>query len=438
MGSIMHTPSTAVAIAGIIGMILVCLSALMAASEIAFFSIGHGEMAALREGTERADVRITALLDHPKYLLTTILIVNNILNIGVIIISYFIITGIFDFHDIDLGYITLRKEVFEFMLNVVVVTFFLVLFGEAIPKVYATHNKIKIARAVSGLFVLLTKLLYPINLILVRSTSGIERRFKRRNAEMDIAEINKAIEITTVDDHESRNDANMLKGIVHFGHLTVRQIMRQRMEVAAADIDWSYEELLRYVREMGYSRLPVYKENIDHISGVLYVKDLLEHLNQDDSYGWQKLVRDALYVPETKKIDDMLREFQESRKHLAIVVDEFGGTSGIITLEDIVEEVIGDIKDEFDESSDSNIRKLDESTYIVEGAMPIEDFARAIGTDVTTFDKVREDAETVGGLLLQLRGRIPKPGDEILHAPYQFRVLSIKHNRIEKVKLDIL
>jgi gliding motility-associated protein GldE len=408
----------------------------MAASEIAFFSITNVERDELRESDEEADQRLVKLLDRPRYLLSTILIGNNVVNIGVIVLSYFLITAIFNFRDVEMGPFVLPKSAFDFLVNVVVVTFFLVLFGEAIPKVYAAHNKINIARSVSGFFVLLNRIFYPINYVLVSSTSIIEKRIKRHNAEIDIEEINKAIEIT-VENKSSGNDVKMLKGIVHFGNLTVKQIMRQRMEVAAADIEWDYERLLNYVREVGYSRIPVYKDNIDQIEGVLYIKDLLEHINQSSTFGWQKLIREALHAPETKKIDDMLREFQESRKHLAVVVDEFGGTSGIVTLEDIVEEVIGDIKDEFDESTESNIRKVNDYTYIIEGATPLVDFAKAINRQADHFDEIREDAETVAGLLLELKGRIPKSGDEIKHQDLTFRVLSVKNYRIEKVKLEI-
>lgn len=429
-------PSTGVFISGLIGFVLVFCSGLMSGSEIAFFSITNVERDELRESEEPADKRVIKLLERPRYLLSTILISNNVVNIGVIIISYFIITSVFNFHDVTISTFTIPKSAFDFLVNVLIVTFFLVLFGEAIPKVYASHNKMGIARAMASVFIFLNRVYYPLNYVLVSSTSVIERRIKRHNAEMDIEEINKAIEIT-VEDKESGNEVKMLKGIVHFGNLTVKQVMRQRMEVAAADIAWDYEELLNYVREVGYSRIPVYSENIDQIQGVLYVKDLLEHINQSKDFGWQKLIRDPLHAPETKKIDDMLREFQETRKHLAIVVDEFGGTSGIVTLEDIVEEVIGDIKDEFDESTDSNIKKLNDGSYIVEGTTPLNDFTKALNLMSDHFDEVREDAETVAGLILELYGRIPKGGDVITYEQFTFRVLSIKNNRIEKVKLEI-
>jgi len=417
-------------------LVLIGCSAVMAASEIAFFSITAAELGELKESEEDADLRLAKLLERPRYLLSTILIINNLVNIGVIVISYFIITTVFNFQDINVGSFVIPKGFFDFLINIFVVTFFLVLFGEAIPKVYATHNKLVIAKRVSGLFNFMNKLLKPINYLLVNSTVVIEKRIKRHNAEIDIDEINKAIDIT-VDNKESKNDVKMLKGIVHFGNITVRQVMRQRMDVAAADVEWNFEQLIGYVKENGYSRLPVYKESIDNIQGVLYIKDLLEHLYQKSDFGWQKLIREALHTPETKKIDDLLREFQATRKHLAVVVDEFGGTSGIVTLEDIVEEVIGEIKDESDESSDFQLRKNPDGSYILEGVMQLGDFARSMNLSNDYFEEAKGDSETVGGLMMELFGRIPKVGEEIALANFQFKVLSFSNNRIGKVKLKV-
>ncbi|MFN8277240.1 MAG: gliding motility-associated protein GldE [Chitinophagales bacterium] len=433
--SLMNMPTPGVWMAILVMAMLIGLSAFMAASEIAFFSITQGEKITLRESDDAADQRLFRLLEKPRYLLSTILIGNNIVNIGVIIISYFIITGIFNFQDVPVGGLVIPKSAFDFLINVIIVTFFLVLFGEAIPKVYATHNKMRIALSVAGFFAVLNRLFSPINFILVGSTSLIEKKIKKYNAEIDVDEINKAIDIT-VQNKESRNDANMLKGIVHFGNLTVKQVMRPRMDVAAADIDWNFEELVKYVRETGYSRLPVYRGDMDHIEGVLYVKDLLEHLEKNKDFHWQQLIRESLHTPETKRIDDMLRDFQESRKHLAVVVDEFGGTQGIITLEDIVEEVVGDIKDEFDEHTDANIRALPDGSWLVEGACPVDDFFRALEISEENFETLRGDAETVAGLLLEIKGRFPKAGETVKQQNLTFKILSLRNNRIDKIKVE--
>ena len=434
--NIFNAPSTGVLFACLVIVLLVACSALMAASEIAFFSISNAEREELRESDDDQDKRLVKLLDRPRYLLSTILIANNLVNIGVIVTFYYVITSTFVFRDFSLGSFTIPKELFDFLMNVIVVTFVLVLFGEAIPKVYATHNKMSMARRMAAFFTGLNRLFSPINFVLVGSTAVIEKRIKRHNAEMDIEEINKAIDIT-VDDGDTKNDIKMLKGIVHFGNITVKQVMRPRMEVAAANWEWTFKELLAYVNEVGYSRLPVFKEDIDHIEGVLYIKDLLQHIHQDENFGWQSLVREAVHAPENKKIDDMLREFQESRKHLAIVVDEFGGTSGIITLEDIVEEVIGDIKDEFDESADANYKKINDTTFIFEGSTPLVDFCKVIQSPADRFEEIKGDAETVAGLVLELKGKIPKAGEEVNCEDIVFRILSLKSNRIEKVKVTL-
>lgn len=429
-----NMPGTPFFVANFIILILLVCSGLMSASEVAFFSLTKPEVDELRESEEPADQRIANLLDKPRYLLTTILVVNNLVNIGVVITSYFVTKLAFNFQDLILGSIIVPSYALEFTWNVLVVTFFLVLFGEATPKVFATYNKIKIARMMSSIFVWLNRVLYPLNFALVSSTGIIEKRLKRYNSEIDIQEINKAIEIT-VEKKESKQDAKLLKGIVHFGNITVKQIMRPRTEVAAVDTDLKFSELMSFVRENGYSRYPVFKETLDTVVGVLNVKDLLEHLNATDSFEWQKLIRSPFYVPETKMIDDLLRDIQQNRSHLAVVVDEYGGTSGIVTLEDVLEEVVGDIKDEFDENTDSDFRKLDDRNFLFEGKTALVDVCRLMEIDTDTFEEAKGESETLAGLLLEAKGRIPKNGEEVRLLNYKFTILSVNHFRIEKVKV---
>ncbi len=286
----------------------------------------------------------------------------------------------------------------------------------------------------SGVFNLLIKFMQPVNYVLVGGTQFLERRLKKYNAEIDIEEINKAIEIT-VEKKESKQDAKLLKGIVHFGNITVKQIMRPRSEMISLDYSFNFTELMDFVREHGYSRYPVFKENPDNMVGVLNIKDLIEHLNQDETFGWQSLVREPFFVPETKKIDDLLREIQQNRKHLAIVADEYGGTAGIITLEDIVEEVVGDITDEFDEATETGFKKLDERNFLFNGNTPLVDVCRLMEISLDTFDELRGEAETVAGLLLEIVGRIPKNGEEMKILNYKITVVSVLNNRIEKVKI---
>lgn len=431
---VFHTPTTSVWWSFLAILLLISSSAIISASEVAFFSITEAEREDLEESEDTSDNKLANLLVKPKYLLSTILVTNNLVNIGVIVISYFIITKTVTFEDIQMGPIVLPSAVFDFLVNIVIVTFFLVLFGEALPKVYATHNKLSYARWVTPMFSVLSSILAPVNYLLVNSTALIEKRIKRHNAEIDIEEINRAIDIT-VDNKESQNDVRMLKGIVHFGNITVRQIMRPRREVMAADASWDFVTLMDFVKENNYSRLPVFEESIDNVLGVLYIKDLLEHLHQKADFGWQKLVRETLHTPENKKIDDLLREFQATRKHLAVVVDEYGGTSGIVTMEDVVEEVIGDIKDEYDEGFESSIRKNVDGSMIVDGVMPLGELARALGYNPDYFEEVKGDAETLAGLLLERFGKIPRNGDEITFEDFTYKVLAFKSNRIEKVKM---
>lgn len=432
--SLINAPGSSVFIANFVILILIACSGLMSASEVAFFSLTNPEVDELRESENPADARIVALLDKPRYLLSTILVANNMVNIGVVITSYFVTKQMFNFQDIAIGPVLISSYVIEFLWNVVIVTFFLVLFGEATPKVFATYNKLNIARFVSPVFILLNRILYPINYLLVGSTQVLEKRLKKHNAEIDIDEINKAIEIT-VEKKESTQDARLLKGIVHFGNIAVKQVMRPRTEVAALDSELNFKEVMDFVKENGYSRYPVYQENLDTITGVLNVKDLLEHLNQNETFGWQSLVRKPFFVPETKMIDDLLREIQENRNHLAIVVDEYGGTSGIITLEDIVEEVVGDIKDEFDESTDGEYKKLDDKNFLFEGKILLVDMCRVMDVSTDTFEDVRGEAETLAGLILELKGKIPRGGEDVRALNYRFLVISVKNNRIEKVRV---
>jgi putative hemolysin len=430
--------STGLLFANLIILLLITFSACMSASEIAFFSLSKPELERMRESEDTRENRVAELLDKPRYLLSSILVTNNLVNIGVVVTAYFVTRGIFDL--IGLGdkvrifNFEVSRYIIEFVWNVLVVTFFLVLFGEAMPKVFATQNKKKVARFMSGFFVLLNKIYFPLNFVLISSTQVLEKRLKTYNAEIDIEEINKAIEIT-VEKKESKQDAKLLKGIVHFGNIQVKQVMRPRTEVAAIGNDLNFKELMEFAKEMGYSRFPVYEENLDKVIGVLNIKDLLAHLNENEKFEWQQLIREPFFVPETKKIDDLLREIQQNRKHLAVVVDEFGGTSGIITLEDIVEEVVGDIKDEFDEATEVEFRKIDSKNFLFDGKVSLITVCRQLEISEDFFDQKKAEAETLGGLILEIAHRIPRNGEEFRYSGYKFTVVSVSNNRIEKVKV---
>lgn len=432
--SLLNPPTTAVFIANFAILILILLSAATSASEIAFFSLSNAEIDTLRESEDKIDNRTAELLERPRYLLSTILISNNLVNMGAIITAYFVTRQMFNFHAVTIFNFTVPGFVLELAWNVLVISFFLVLFGEATPKVYATHNKLKIARFMSGTFALLIRFFNPVNLVLVNSMMFLEKRLKRYNDDIDIEEINKAIEIT-VEQKESKQDAKLLKGIVHFGNIMVKQVMRPRAEMAVINKDVKFKELMSSITETGYSRYPVYEETPDNIVGVLNIKDLIEHLNQKESFGWQGMVREPFFVPETKRIDDLLREMQQNRKHLAVVVDEYGATCGLITLEDILEEVVGDITDEFDDAADNGFKKLDERNFLFDGKTQLVDACRLMEIDPTTFEEIGVEVETLAGLVLEIAGRIPKNGEEVKSGNYRFTIISVLNNRIEKVKI---
>ncbi|MCS6818941.1 MAG: gliding motility-associated protein GldE, partial [Chitinophagales bacterium] len=383
-------------------LVLLFCSAMMSASEVAFFSLTAPELDNMRESDDKLDRKIFSLLEQPRSLLSTILITNNLVNIGIVVLSYYITKRMLNFSDLVLNSFFVPGYVLEFIFNVVLVTFVIVLFGEATPKVYATQYKFAIARLMAPIFSVLVKIYTPVNWLLVGSTRVLEKRLKKRNTEIDIEEINKAIEITVEQENTTgaKEDAKMLKGVVQLGNITVKQVMRPRMEIAAIDESLSFKELLEEVKEKGYSRMPVFKDSIDNITGVLYIKDLLEHLDKDENFAWQQLVREPLFVPENKRIDDLLREIQRSRRHLAIVVDEFGGTKGIVTLEDIVEEVVGDIKDEFDEvENDKCVRKIADGLFVASGRCLIDEVAAAMELPEDFFDEVKGESETISGLI---------------------------------------
>lgn len=434
LDAFINMPDSSVFFANLIIFFLIGISALMSASEIAFFSLTQVELDNLRESDNSTDNRVAKLLDRPRNLLSTILVINNLANVGIIITSYFVTKKMFNFFDIQVGPIVFPGVALEFIWNIVLVTFFLVLFGEATPKIYATHNKLKISRLMSGVMLLAVNFFKPINFLLIAAAKFWEKRLKKYKTEIAIEEINKAIEIT-VENKESKQDANLLKGIVHFGNIMVKQIMRPRTEMISLDSEMNFKELILSILESGYSRYPVYKDNPDNIMGVLNIKDILEHLNQDEHFGWQNHIREPFFVPETKKIDDLLREMQGNRKHLAVVVDEFGGTSGMITLEDILEEVVGDISDEFDDANESGFKKLDDKNYLFDGKTQLVDVTRLMELENDAFSEVGNDAETLAGLVLEIAGKIPRGGEDFRYAGYKFTIITVNNNRIEKVKV---
>jgi putative hemolysin len=411
-----------------LAILLFIISFLVAGSEVAFFSLTFKDINLLKTKQQPAYRRIVNLLEHPKTLLASMLIANSFVNIGIILISNLLIddwiTGL------NFNFLTV------FLIKVVAVTILLVLFAEVLPKIWATHHKVWFAATASLIVEIFTSIFYRFSKRMVRWSDGIEKKFSSDNtAAMDSSHLDYAIDL--LPDHEATvEEKQILKGIRKFGDTTVKQIMRTRLDVSGIDINSSFVNTIKKVEELHYSRLPVYKNNLDEVVGMLHTKDLLPHLNEADNFDWHKLMRQPYFVHEQKLIEDLLQEFRNRRNHFAVVVDEFGGTSGIVTLEDIMEEIIGDIKDEFDDEESVN-KKIDDFTYIFEGKTMINDVCKAMGLPVDTFDNVRDDSDSLAGLVLEIAGEFPQVNEEVVSGDFTFIPLEINKNRIDKVKVVI-
>lgn len=412
--------------AGIIVLFVLC-SAIVSSSENAFFSLGKVQIEEMTEDESRTAQCAGYLLSHPKHLLATILISNTFINIAIVMVATVMMEVLFDFS---------THHFIGFLIEVVFVTFVLVLFGEVMPKIYASQNNVRVARFVAMPMFTLNKILKPFVFLLVKSTTIIDKRVTRKGHILSVDELTHAIEITDEED-TSQEEKVILKSIVNFGNITVKQIMRQRPDITAIKADTPFKQLLMKINDWGYSRVPVYTENLDNITGVLNIKDLLPHMNKGDEFNWLTLVRKTYFVPESKKIDDLLKEFQSKRVHLALVVDEFGGTQGIVTMEDILEEIFGEINDEFDED-EVFYSRLNDYTYVFEAKILINDMCKFMGIETEVFDDVRKEADTVGGMLLELQGEMPKQGDEITFEDFKFTIESADKRRIKRIKVEIL
>lgn len=405
------------------------LSFVLSGAEVAFFSLTHKDINLLRSKQLPQYQRVVDLLEEPKTFLASLLIANSFVNITIIILSNLLIDDLFNFEQYGAAWI-------EFIIKVIAVSFMLVLFGEVMPKVLATQNNIRFAKDFGGIVQALTYLCNGLGKYLVTYSDKLERVLNNKNGNAySLEELDHAIDITT-DNTASENEKNILKGIVKFGNISVKQVMKTRVDVHGVDEDMSFEALLKIVPELNYSRLPVYKEGLDHITGMIHTKDLLPYLDQPATFDWKTLMRPPFFVHEQKMIEDLLKEFQNKRIHFAIVVDEFGGTSGIITLEDILEEVIGEIKDEFDEE-DTSFKKLDEHNYIFEGKIMINDVCKIMNIDASTFDEQRGESDSLAGLVLEIAGEIPEVNQVVPTDEFDFTVLEVAKNRIIKVKLTI-
>ncbi|GAA4416484.1 gliding motility-associated protein GldE [Nibrella viscosa] len=405
-------------------LLLLLLASLASVAEAAFFSLTSEDRALCRDSSRPADHRITALLERPKRLLASLVVLNNLLNIAIVIIVSYLT---WEFWQVS------RASAWMLTSITLATTLAIVLFGEIVPKVYASQNHLQMARRTAPLAQAASLIFTPLSVLLVSLSNQVDKRIQRRGYKLSMEELNQAVELTSSE--ATAEEREILKGIVNFSNLTARQVMRARMDITAFADDLTFSELIELINASGYSRVPVYKESIDQIEGILYIKDLLPHLHREDDYQWQTLLRPVFFIPETKKIDDLLQDFQKRRVHMAIVVDEYGGTRGLITLEDIIEEIFGDINDEFDEETPENYRRLDERTVVIEGKVPLSDVCRIMDVDSAIFEDVRGDSESLGGLLLELFNRLPTSGEEITYESFTFHVLSADDKRINEVRI---
>jgi len=405
---------------------LLTLSALVSGSEIAFFSLKQPQIDDLQEDANPKAEKIVNLIERPKRLLATILITNNVVNIAVIVLSTFITNIIFNFE---------LYPLLGFTLQVIVVTFLILLFAEVLPKVYATQNTVKFAYTMAGTLITLRKIFYPVSSLLVLTTDLIDKKMDKKKMGISADEISHAIDLTH-DEPSSADDKKLLYGIVQFSNIYAREIMKSRMDVVAVDEKTPFEELIKIIVEAGYSRIPVYKDNFDNVTGILYIKDLLPHLDSNSDFKWVGLIRNCFFVPESKKINDLLKEFQEKKIHMAVVVDEYGGTSGIITLEDILEEIVGEINDEFD-IEETIYSRLDNNTYIFEGRTLLKDFCKITGIDYASFNEIKGEADTMAGLILEIKQEIPFKGEKITFKTFDLIVEAVDNRRIKRIRVKL-
>ena len=418
-------PTTGSIISGVLACVLLLFSALASGSEIAFFSLSPSNLNELDEDKNETDRKILKLREDSERTLATILIANNLINVTIImLLNYFIA------HVVDFG----NAVWLEFLVITVLLTFLLLLFGEIMPKVYAGQHTLAFCRYTADGILFLSKLFHPLSEILIKTGLLAEKVVQKENHVLSVDDLEQALELT--DKEELKEEKNMLEGIVRFGDETAKEVMTSRQDVVDLDFRLPFPEVLKCIIENNYSRIPVYQDTIDNIRGILYIKDLLPHLSKPATFRWQSLIRPPYFVPETKKIDDLLRDFQENKVHIAIVVDEFGGTSGIITLEDILEEIVGEINDEYDEE-EKNYTRINANTYIFEGKTLLSDLYKILNLDDETFEEVEGDADSLAGLLLEIKGDFPELHERIDYKNFTFEVTEIDEHRISKIKVVI-
>lgn len=413
-------------IIGFVGIfILLFLSAIVSGAEVALFSLSQKDIdEALQENVSKGKI-ISNLLDKPKKLLATLLVANNFFNIGVVILFSFIGQNIFA---------NISSPVLKFILEIIVVTFLILLFGEVLPKVYASRNNIKFAKRIAYPMAFLDTILSPISLPMRRVTLYLHNKLGKQKNNFSINQLSQALELTD-SEGTSSEEQKILEGIVSFGNTDTKQVMSPRIDIFALEISESFASIYPKIIEKGFSRIPVYRDNIDQIEGVLFVKDLLPHIDKEE-FDWTTLIREAFFVPENKKLDNLLKDFQSLKSHLAIVVDEYGGTSGLVSLEDVIEEIVGDISDEFDDEN-LNYSQIDEKNFLFEGKINLKDFYRIIDVDEDVFESKKGEAETLAGFILEILGNFPKKDQKVTFENCVFTIETVDKKRIKQIKVTI-
>ena len=421
-------PSISVSSVALISFVLVALlflSAVLAGSEVAFFSLNADQRISLRESEVNSEKKVSQLLDKPQQLLATLLISINFVNIIFITLANYLTSMVMGQQSMETLLVTL------FLLFGV--TFIITFFGELIPKVWAQQNNLNFARYSAPLIGFLSFVFSPLSKALLGISGLIEKRVKKKSYTLTSQELNQALEITT-DENTSDREKDILRGILNFGNISVKSVMQARRDIVAFDTSMNFHELMDLINKNGYSRVPVYNETIDKIEGILYIKDLLKHIDQDEKFDWLPLLHTPFFVPENKKIDDLLYDFQEKRVHMAIIVNEYGETEGLVTMEDIIEEIVGEINDEFDEV-EADYKKIGDNIYVFEAKTSLNDFCRVFEIEAAYFEKAKGESETLAGLIIELFGRIPSAGEEIEFEDFTFKVQSVDTRRIKKVRV---
>jgi len=423
--SLLSTIDTNLLFGFIVIFILLFCSAFISAAEVAYFSLTPKDIDQCAAENPAKNKIISKLLEKPKKLLATLLVANNFINIGVVILFSVVGKNLFD---------AIESPLLKFVVDVILVTFLILLFGEVLPKVYANRNNIKFAKLVAYPLSILDTLLSPISMPMRSLTIFLHEKLGKQKGNFSVDQLSQALELTSYEE-TSHKEQKILEGIVSFGNTDTKQVMSPRIDIFALEISESFSEILPKISVKGFSRIPVYRENIDHVEGVLFVKDSIPHINKKE-LDWVALVREPFFVPENKKLDNLLKDFQSMKSHLAIVVDEYGGTSGLVSLEDVIEEIVGDISDEFDDEN-LNYSQIDEKNFLFEGKINLKDFYRIVEVDENLFEKTKGEAETLAGFILEIIGNFPRKGQKIAFSNCKFTIETIDKKRIKQIKVTI-